>query len=316
MQPSKGASWRTWSSTEDSNISVCTFLSCSESAWCEETSPWKSHSCPSSGQTASRTQSPSSAQIKKQTAFQYRTVLCQHESTLLLRKQDVSKVRGYSLVTRCAQQLQNHVNVAEERDFTPQQALRVSCFHKQKRTDILFNSESWIRCLSKEFSVPVGTFSLVLKRDWCIYFFFFSFIHLTTWRDWRKQTLTTYDANIRTLLCLPQGHWGSLSRLGSYSVTSSTPEKPKSQRVELNLSLVKRWWSCVFDSLIQRRTCFLRYAVVQTSRGEVPLSVDSETGLSWRLSCAALCSVAALCSHQGIGWIEKLSIRHRLKEKN
>lgn len=73
--------------------------------------------------------------------------------------------------------------------------------------------------------------------------------------------------------------------------------------------------SAVSVSLKWSPTWFRCHTVVRTSRGEVPLPVDTETRL-WGLSRAVLCGAAALYSHQGISWIEKLSIGHRLEWKN
>jgi len=60
-----------------------------------------------------------------------------------------------------------------------------------------------------------------------------------------------------------------------------------------------------------RHTRVLSHAAVQASRGEVPLPVATETGV-WGLSWAVLWCAAALLSHQGIGWVKELSVRHRL----
>lgn len=62
-------------------------------------------------------------------------------------------------------------------------------------------------------------------------------------------------------------------------------------------------------------TCVLCHAAVQTSRGKVLLPVAAETRLRG-VSCAVIRCAAALLSHQGIGRIKELSVRHGLGRKN
>lgn len=127
------------------------------------------------------------------------------------------------------------------------------------------------------------------------------------WKHW-KSVLTTYEANIRTLLCLPHGHWGSLSRFGSYSTSSRSKYKPITMRMSVITSEIA-WREN------ESRTWFLCHAVVQTSRREASLPVATETRLSGR-SCAGFWYPAALRPHQSVGWIKELSVWHSLGRRN
>lgn len=67
--------------------------------------------------------------------------------------------------------------------------------------------------------------------------------------------------------------------------------------VQVCLSLSLTWFGCD--------------AVVETSRGEVPLAVETQPGLR-PLRRAAVC---ALQPQQGVGRVEELGVGHRLETK-